>query len=310
MKPLLKPARLRRGDLIGVAALSGPVEADALQAGCAELRRLGYGVRPASNVNRRSGVLGLAGEDEERLAGYRQLLLDPEVKAILFARGGYGVQRILPRLDPTEVALHPKIHCGFSDVTALSGFLLRRCGIPSFHGPMVAADLAAGLEPLSARFFPSMLEGSGPSEVLFPRPDVLVPGGMSGPLMGGCLSLLASSVGTPDEFLFDGSVVFFEEAREEAYRLDRMLGTLLAAGRFDRLAGVLVGSLSLITFGGREDPDRLRQLLLERLSPLGVPVVAGLPSGHSGPNVALPVGARAVWDPAGAALRFPEEIVT
>ncbi|MEO6325946.1 MAG: LD-carboxypeptidase [Thermoanaerobaculia bacterium] len=305
-----KPARVSPGDLLGIAALSGPVNLAALETGRAMLKDAGYPTRLAGNMASRSGVLGLAGSDSERLEAYRALLCDPDVKAILFARGGYGIGRLLAQLDPDEVGRHPKIHCGFSDVTALSAFLLRRCSLPSFHGPMVAADLSRERDPLSASFFPSMLEGRGPGEIDLTDADVLVPGSGSGPLVGGCLSLLAALVGSPDEFDYDGALLFIEDVAEEAYRIDRMLGTLARAGRFDRLKGILVGAMSGITFGGVEDPERLRDLLLERFLPLGIPVVMGLPFGHRGPNIVVPVGGQATWDGQRKRLRFEEEIVS
>ncbi len=309
MSALRKPSRLSPGGTIGVAALSGAVDEERLASGVAALSSMGLRVRLAANVLSRSGTLGLAGSDEERLAGYRELLLDPEVEAIVFSRGGYGAGRILSRLDPNEIARVPKIHCGFSDVTAVSAFLLSRCGIPSFHGPLVATDLAQGLDPRASSSFPSMLMGSGPPLLSLRDADVLVPGSASGILVGGCLSLLAALVGTPEEFDYDGAVVFFEDVAEEAYRLDRMLGALLRAGRFDKIRAILVGGLTRITFSGVEDPARLRALLLERLSPLGVPVVTGLPAGHGVSNVTLPIGARVTWDAPSRALRFEEDIV-
>jgi muramoyltetrapeptide carboxypeptidase len=301
--------RLRPGDVIGVAALSGPVDPLRLAAGRAALEAMGYRVRLAENLALRSGTLGLAGAEADRLAGYRDLLFDPDVAAIVFARGGYGITPLLRSLDPAEVASHPKPHCGFSDVTALSGFLLSRCGLPSFHGPMVAADLSRGLDPLSASFFPSMLEGKGPSALPLPEADVLASGDFEGRLVGGCLSMLVATLGTPAEFPFDGSVLLLEDVAEEAYRIDRMLVTLRDAGRLAKLRGILVGSLSAITFVGSEDPERLRALLVERLAPLGIPVVAGIPSGHRLPNVTLPIGARVAWNGRGRVLTFLQEIV-
>jgi muramoyltetrapeptide carboxypeptidase len=177
---------------------------------------------------------------------------------------------------------------------------------------MVAADLAKGLDAVSAQFFPSILEGRGPTGVFFEgkEGDILVPGHAAGVLLGGCLSLLAASVGTPYEYDYSGALLFFEETSEEAYRIDRMLGTLIDSGRFAKLSGILIGSLANVTFGGSEDPDRLRTLLRDRLAPLGIPVVAGLPVGHRGPNVTLPVGARASWDLAARVVRLEEEIVS
>ncbi len=315
---LARLPRLVPGDTVGVAALSGPSDPDALAAGVRALEGFGYRVRLAPNVLASEPLLGLAGAAFERAAGYRSLLVDPEVKAILFARGGYGVAPALEHLDPAEAARNPKIHCGFSDLTVLASWLLR-AGVPSFHGPMVAADLARGLDPLSASFFPAMLEGRGPREIFFEREEgaaagaagraasVLVDGNCTGRLVGGCLSLLAASVGAPYEFDYDGGLLLFEEISEEGYRVDRMLGTLIDSGRFAKLSGILIGSLSAVTFGGVEDAGRLRAVLSARLTPLGIPVALGLPAGHRGPNVTLPVGARAAWDGRGT-LTLLEEI--
>jgi muramoyltetrapeptide carboxypeptidase len=318
---LARLPRLVPGDTVGVAALSGPSDPDALAAGVRALEGFGYRVKLAPNVLASEPLLGLAGTAGERAAGYRALLLDPEVKAILFARGGYGVAPALAHLDPAEAARNPKIHCGFSDLTVLSSWLLK-AGVPSFHGPMVAADLARGLDPLSASFFPSMLEGRGPREIFFEGEEgrgappsglahgsVLLAGAATGRLVGGCLSLLAASVGAPWEFDYANGLLFFEEIAEEAYRVDRMLGTMVDSGRFAKLSGILIGSLSAVTFGGVEDAARLRAVLAARLGPLGVPVACGLPAGHRGPNVALPVGAMASWDGRGT-LTLLEEIVT
>lgn len=304
------PRRLRPGSVVGVAALCGPVREEDLAAGVAALGSLGYRTRLAPNVLDREPLLGLAGGDDARLAGYLSLVEDPEVAAILFARGGYGVTRLLARLPARVVAETGKLHCGYSDLTALSSFLRERCGLLSIHGPMVAADLARPLDPLTAEWFPALLEGRAPSRLPVPAADVLVPGRAEGPLVGGCLSLLSALAGTPWEFDYDGALLFLEETGEEAYRVDRMLGTLLSSQRFGRPAGIITGSMTRVTFGGAEDPGRLRALLLDRLAPLGVPVACGLPFGHSGPNVPLPVGARASWDGASRTLAFEEEFVS
>ncbi|HEY3350930.1 MAG TPA: LD-carboxypeptidase [Thermoanaerobaculia bacterium] len=313
MADLARLPRLVPGDTVGVAALSGPPDPDALARGVRALEGFGYRVQLAPNVLAREPLLGLAGAAEERAAGYRALLVDPGVKAIVFARGGYGVASTLSYFDPAEAATHPKIHCGFSDLTVLSSWLLK-AGVPSFHGPMVAADLARGLDPLSTSFFPSMLEGRGPKKIFLEGEEgsggaVLAPGACSGRLIGGCLSLLAASVGTPWEYDYSDGLLFFEDIEEEAYRVDRMLGTLIDSGRFAKLSGILIGSLSAVTFAGVEDAARLRAVLEARLAPLGIPVALGLPAGHRGPNATLPVGARAAWDGAGT-LTFLEEITS
>ena len=139
--------------------------------------------------------------------------------------------------------------------------------------------------------------------------DLLVAGTARGRLVGGCLSILAALAGTPEQPDTEGAILLVEEVGEEAYRVDRMLGTLARAGMFDRLAGVLVGHMTRVTFGGREEPGRLRELLLDRFAPLGVPVASGLPFGHALPNVALPIGAAARWDGGARRLEIEEGIV-
>jgi muramoyltetrapeptide carboxypeptidase len=293
-----------------VAALSGPVRPESLDAGVAALERFGYRVRVARNVLETEPLLGLAGGDEARVSGYVELVADPEVEAVLFARGGYGVTRVLHRLPERLLAETAKLHCGFSDLTALSAFLRERCGLVSLHGPMVAADLAAPLDAWTAPFFPAMLEGRGPGRLEVPSAELVVPGRAEGPLVGGCLSLLAALCGTPWDYDYDGALLFLEEVGEEAYRVDRMLGTLVSSGRWGRLAGIIMGSMTRVTFGGNEDPDRLRQLLCDRLAPLGVPIALGLPFGHGGANVPLPVGARASWDGEARTLAFEEDFLS
>ncbi len=166
------------------------------------------------------------------------------------------------------------------------------------------------LDPLTADWFPALLEARAPQRLEVPSADVLVPGRAEGPLVGGCLSLLAALAGTPWEYDFRGALLFIEEVGEEAYRVDRMLGTLLSTGRLDGLAGIMAGSMTRVTFGGVEDPERLRRLLLDRFAPLGVPVAIGLPFGHAGPNVPLPVGARAAWDGGTRTLVLEEEFLS
>lgn len=308
--PLRRPARLAPGSVVGVAALSSAVREEDLASGVAALESFGYRVRLAPNVLSREPLLGLAGDDDARRDGYLGLLRDREVAAILFARGGYGVTRLLGRLPPELIRETGKLHCGFSDVTALSAFLRERCGLASVHGPMVAADLARPLDPVTSAWFPALLEGRAPRTLGVPSADVLVPGRAEGPLVGGCLSLLAAIAGTPWDFDYDGGLLFLEETGEEAYRVDRMLGTLASRGRLDRLTGIITGSMSRVTFGGVEDPERLRALLLERFLPLGIPVATGLPFGHRGPNVPLPVGVRASWDGGSRSFALEEEFLS
>ena len=171
---MILPPRLEPGATIGIAALSGPVDPARLDAGIARLRALGYRVVEAPNVRRIEGLF--AGSDADRANGYRALLADPEVRAIFFARGGYGATRILPLLSEREIASHPKIHLGASDLTALFA-LMSLADVPAFYGPMVAVELAEedGLD------WRGVLSGAPVAEHVFDERDVLVPGRARGP---------------------------------------------------------------------------------------------------------------------------------
>jgi len=304
-----KPPALRPGATIGVAALSGRVDPAKLDAGIAHLRARGYRVAEAANVRSSGGPR--AGTDAERAAGYRSLLTDPGVDAIFFARGGWGAARVLDFLDPEEAARNPKIHMGGSDLTTLFAWLHARAGLAAFHGPMVAADFArAEPDPETDASWEPVLRGESPIAYAVGPDQVLSPGSAEGPLVGGCLSLLVALEGTPEALDTRGRIVFWEDVGEEVYRLDRMLTQWKRAGRFDRPAGVIIGTLENIRNNGTPDPAAVSALLAEHFAGAPYPVLRDWPSGHGARNRTLPLGARVSIDTAGGAIRFEEPAVS
>jgi len=300
----LKPARLRPGAAIGVAALSGRVDAEKLGRGIAYLRSRGHEVVEAENVRRIEG--DFAGGDRERAEGYRRLLRDPGVDAIFFARGGWGAARTLAHLDAWEIAANPKIHLGGSDLASFFAFVRRRTGLICFHGPMVAVDFAAvPPDPETARSWEAMLGGETPEFPIDPS-DVVCGGAGAGPLAGGCLSILASIEGTPESLDTRGAVLFWEDVHEEIYRLDRMLSQLRRAGKLEGLAGVIIGVLEDIRHNGRPGEEALVSLLRGHFGSAPYPVVRNWPSGHGLRNRTLPLGARVSLDTGLGVLRFEE----
>lgn len=289
----MKPRALRPGDLVAVAAPAGPVDAERLERGVAELASFGFAVRVAEGVLDRAGFT--AGRAALRLHQLHALFEDDAVRAIACARGGAGTLHLLPGLDRALVRAHPKVVLGYSDVTALH-LALDRFGLPSLHGPMVAWELAAG-EPAYDRA--SLWHGlTGEGEPWASRPGALAArrdGEAEGVLRGGCLSLLAASVGTPWALATAGepTILFVEDVDERPYRIDRMLRQLAVSGALDGVVGVVLGEMK----GCAPGPDEgysLEEVVLEAMAPLEVPVAAGLSSGHgSGPNVTLPLGVRA-----------------
>jgi len=300
MASFIRPPRLRPGATIGIAAVSGPVPADRLAAGVRALETLGYRVRLAANVDDRVGFL--AGSDEQRAAGYRALLADRTVDAIFFARGGYGASRVLRHLAVQELRARPLIHLGASDLTALFCFLAVHARLVCFYGPMPAVSMGSeeGLD------WQRVLSGQPPAPHPIRAEDVLTPGVGAGPLVGGCLSLLASLAGTPEAVSAKGSVLFWEDVGEEAYRMDRMLTQLERSGTFDGLQGMIVGSISPGARGGDESLQTVGAWLRDRFAGAPFPVVRGLPAGHLSRPRTLPLGVPVKLDTEGGSLEFSE----
>jgi muramoyltetrapeptide carboxypeptidase len=300
---LLRPPRLTPGATIGVAAVSGPVEEPRLEAGLAALRSKGYRVVESSNLRRRDGFL--AGGDDERAAGYRELVRDPAVDAIFFARGGYGASRVLARLDPDEIRSNAKIHLGGSDLTALFAFVAKHASVATAYGPMVAVQMAGAADLDWER----VLSGDLPEPGAVAPEDVIAPGSGEGPLVGGCLSLVASLCGTPEAIDAHGAVLFWEDVGEETYRLDRMLTQLERSGTFDGLQAMVIGSIAPGRRGGAESPEENRSWLTQRFAGAPFPVAAGFPAGHVAATRTLPLGARVRVDLGRGAIEFLESAV-
>ena len=290
------------GATVGVAAISGPPDPARLEIGLARLRELGFRVREARNLRASNGFL--AGTDNDRASGYRELLADPDVRAILFARGGYGAARVLPYLDAEQIAVNPKPHLGGSDLTALFA-LFAKIPAVAFYGPMVAVDMAER-DPLD---WLSVLSGDVPSPHDFSPRDVLSPGRGAGPLVGGCLSLVASLCGTPEAISGAGNLFFWEDIGEENYRLDRMLTQLERSGTFDRIQGMIIGSV--VSRDRTEPADDTREYLRDRFRAASFPVAWGLPAGHRRGPRTLPLHAPALLDLEASPprLTFPEPAV-
>ncbi len=300
---LLRPRRVPRGGTIGIAAPAGVVDPDRLAAGEASLRAAGFETRRRADLLDQRGYL--AGDDARRASELMELVDDPGVDAIVCARGGYGSHRIMARLDPARVRAAAKPLVGYSDVTTLLLWQRRCAGLVGFHGPMLereggvdAAGLAALVDLLTSDAVPSAaLEGTAGS------------GGRSaGPLIGGNLTTLVASLGTPWEIETEGAILVFEEIGEKPYRVDRMLHQLLAAGKLEGLAGIGVGHLIGCEPVRVPSPSAL-DVILEVAAGLGVPVVTGLPTGHAAPNLPWAFGARAAIDGARARIELIEAVV-
>jgi muramoyltetrapeptide carboxypeptidase len=285
---VIRPPRLAPGAVVRVVAPSGPVPREAFLAGAAVLSAR-YDLRYDDGVFTRDGYL--AGSDERRLEELLRALDDPGTQAIVMARGGYGLLRILPflaRALPSLLAARPRPLVGFSDGTALLA-AATHVSVASIHGPVVTQLGNLGSEDQQALF--ARLETPGPA-VLLAGMEELIPGRVQGPLLGGNLEVFTRLVGTP--FLPDlsGAILFIEDLGERPYRVDRMLTHLDLAGLFDAVSAVVVGDFSSCREpeATRADSPTAEAVLVERLGRLPIPVVIGGAFGHGTRNRALPYG--------------------
>ena len=302
MTALLKPECLRFGDTVGlVAPASPPPNPKAVDLAAEALERYGFKPKLAKNVRARLGFL--AGTDRERAGDLMAMFADKKVKAIVCLRGGHGCTRILDRLDYEIIRRNPKILAGYSDITALHLALLKKTGLVTFHAPMWNGALADPKVPEFSRksFLRTVMEPAPAGSICEGRHgndiSVLRGGSAEGPLVGGNLSMICASLGTPFAPSFRKAILFFEDVNEQPYRLDRLLTQLWNAGIFSQVAGVAVGvnkcSHAPHARPGGEYQQSVADVVKERLSGLRVPVVAGLPFGHVDLNATIPVGIRA-----------------
>lgn len=288
------------GGTLGVFAGSGPYDPDRFEAGVARLEERGFRVVRAPGIDARLGFL--AGTDEARAAGIAHLLDRPDVDALIAARGGYGLTRLLDRLDPVLFLRSAKPVVGFSDVTALHTLLLSH-GLDTIHGPVVSQLGGLPEEDLDALM--AALRGARTGAICAEGP-VLVPGRAEGPVWGGNLAVLTALVGTaslrlPD----DGVLLLLEDVGESTYRLDRLLTQLGSAGLLRRARGVLLGDFIDCNPAQPGHPEAL-EVLRERLEIWGIPVLAGFPVGHGARNMTIPLGRRAVLDTSSRSLEVLE----
>ena len=285
----LIPPPLRPGDRIGICAPGGPVRAAALDGGLAYLEARGY--RPVAGRFLRERHGYLAGSDRHRLEDLQGFLADRSVRAVWFARGGYGTGRIIADVDLSPLRRHPKALIGYSDLTVLQAAADRALGLCTFHGPLVAELGDATAFDESSLW--DALGGTGRRGARdLPGGTVLRPGEGEGRLVGGCLSVLVGLLGTPFAPRTDGAVLFWEDVNEEPFRIDRMMGHLRLAGVLSRLRGLIVGRLP-----GCEPRDAaaalpLDEILAAHLRGTDYPVVTDFPAGHCPGKLTLPLGRR------------------
>ena len=293
--PLLYPPRLSRGDTLGlVAPASPPDQPEKIDEAIERLIAQGFRIKPGRFVEERNGYL--AGTDQARADDVQAMFADPEVHGIVALRGGYGSCRILPLLDYDQIRAHPKSFIGYSDITALHQAILVKAGLVTFHGPNAREAFLPGnaaafhemfLEPF-ARESLTLFSGERHAEL-----KTVVPGRVTGRLLGGNMTCLLRLLGTPFVPDFRQAILFLEDIGERAYRIDGMFTHLRLAGVLGQLGGLVLGHFD------HADPaewERIAACLQREAEQVGIPCVSGAPIGHFPDQIIVPMGLDATLD--------------
>jgi muramoyltetrapeptide carboxypeptidase len=304
---MIRPPALKAGSRVALVAAAGPIPEGGVERAMERVRALGWEPEAGRYCRGRRGYL--SGSDQERAADLNDAIRDPSLDAVWFLRGGYGTMRILDDVDWSALARHPKALIGYSDNTAVH-LAANAVGVAAFHGPHPHTEAFPDFarDALLAVLTSTRPAGELPFPAEWPRAETLAGGVAQGPLVGGNLSLLSSTLGTPYAMQPEGAILFIEEVGEQPYRLDRMLSHLRLAGVLDAVAGIAVGG---ITETPGPDGDRIaREVLHDRLGSLGIPVAVGFPFGHIDDNWTLPMGIRARLDADAGSLALVEPAVS
>jgi muramoyltetrapeptide carboxypeptidase len=298
--PRTKPLALRSGDTVGIVAPASNIKLDLLEKGCQALRQMGY--KPFYFDSILEQDLYFAGSADRRARELEEMFARDEVRAILCARGGYGANYLLDKIDLNKIAANPKIFVGYSDVTTLLTWFADSAGMVAFHGPMVTKDFALpdGIDLLSWNAAVSGSTAWDISTSAGSGVEGLVDGLAEGITYGGCLSLLVAAMGTPYDIRTRGTILFLEDVNARPYQIDRMLMQLKLAGKFEGVKGIVFGEM-LDCLQTKEQGYTLQQVILRVVGDLGIPIAYGLRSGHvTRRNITLPIGVRAALTVNGA----------
>ena len=303
----VRPAALRPGDTIGIIAPASPLaDRSHFDRGISALREMGFHAQYDDRIFESTRYL--AGDDASRAQELMRQFEDPTVKAVVPLRGGYGCARLLGYLDKDRLRQHCKVFMGFSDLTTLHLYLYKSFRWITFHGPMISSPFwAQSSEPLRQHLLSLWCDPGYRPRFSLPGTQSWHGGCADGILVGGCLSLITTSLGTPFEISCRNKILFLEDSGEAPYRVDRMLTHLRLAGKFHGIKGIILGNFAQEE--SASDPEGMEQTLRSNLVNLDVPLVSRFPAGHATENWPLPLGLRVRLDADDASLTVLESAV-
>jgi muramoyltetrapeptide carboxypeptidase len=302
MKKCIKPKALSPGDTIGLITPSSSITDEKLEKAISNMKMLGLKVKLGKHIKAINGYL--AGTDEQRLEDLHNMFADDEVDGIWCIRGGYGVGRILPKINYNLIKKNPKVLIGYSDITALLLAVHQKTGLICFHGPVASADFSAYtvrhlkgalMNPQMSYTIDYAIDNNSFTEPSY-RIKVIRPGKAKGELTGGNLTLLAAMMGTDFQPKFKNKLVFIEDIGERPYRLDRMFTQILQSSDLHEAAGIILGVFADCEAKEGSRSLSLMEMFQDRLGHLEMPIIYGLSLGHIKNHMTLPVGIEAEMD--------------
>ncbi len=301
---LIKPARLKEGDTIGIVSPSSGIwkRSDMLRS-IEEIESWGFKIKIGENAYNSRNYL--AGNDRDRANDLMEFFSDGEVDAIFCSQGGYGASRVLRYLNFEIIRSNPKIFLGYSDITSLHLAINKFCGLVTFHGPCALSAGSEDMTPYRFDYMMKALKGDKPvGKITIGAQNkylLKINGGKAeAPVIGGNLTLICSTLGTPYEIETEGRILFIEELDTEPWIIDHMLTHLLNSGKLQQAAGIVVGECMncepLKHNPGFPNQCSLEDIIYDLLQPLGLPMLYGLPLGHTKDLATIPLGVAALVD--------------
>jgi muramoyltetrapeptide carboxypeptidase len=281
--------KLKYGDTIGLVAPAGVEKAERIEKGISKLEELGFKIKKGKSIYDRWGYF--AGSDEDRARDIMNMFEDEDVDMILCVRGGYGAMRIMPYLDFNLIAKNPKVFMGYSDITILLNTIYARTRMITFHGPMLNSDFTD--EHTLNSFIKTIMEGDMKFSIKNPCGIPTVTNSnrcAAGKLVGGNLSLICSSMGTPYEINTKNNILFIEEVGEAPYKIDRMLTQLTLSGKLQHCSGIILGQFT--DCDDSESGFNLKEVIEDRILSLNIPTLLNFSCGHDNPKLVLPIGSN------------------
>lgn len=293
---------LRPGDKIRIVTPASPIEPERVEKSIAYFEEWGYKVELGKHVYDRFHYL--AGTDQDRAKDLMDAFLDDSVQCVFCSRGGYGCSRLLPYLDFKAMAASGKLLAGYSDITVLHSALNRR-GLATLHSPM-SVTIHYQRDQWVYESLRNALAGQFPAFESAPKPECVIPGQAQGVSCGGCVILLADSIGTEEEINAEDKIIFLEDVDENPHRVDAMLTHLLNAGVLESCAGIVVGEMTRTDDKSDETIGAWpwREIVKDRLVSLGKPMILDYPMGHAPNQMSIPLGVLTVLDAERGTVRF------